>query len=56
VPYIQACREKWGEAGERTPYTWHFSHPFYIWTIVLAIFLGFVFTVTELVIGSKYGF
>jgi hypothetical protein len=56
TPLLQACRAKWGALGEQTQYTWHFSKPFYVWTIICAVFLGFLFTVIELIIGPKYGF
>jgi hypothetical protein len=52
----QACRDKWGSAGERTPFTGHFSRPVYIWTIVAVVFLGFAFTAIELLFGARFGF
>lgn len=50
IIFMQACREKWGEVGARTQYTWHFSHPFYVWSIVTFVFLAFLYTTVTLIL------
>jgi len=53
---VRVCVAKWGEAGLRSPYTWHFSHNFYIFSIIVLVFLAFIYTVLEMIIGKKYVF
>jgi len=48
----RVCVQKFGSAGERTPYTGHFSHDIYAALGVLFGFGALVFTIVDLAMGG----
>ena len=50
------CVLRWGEDGKHTPYSTHFSHPVYAFGVIIFAVLSFLFSILELIFGSKYNF
>lgn len=48
------CVARWGIDVEQTPYSWHFSHNFYAYAVMVLTFAAFIFTIINLIhpIGS----